>query len=85
MSKKLKLPDDPDAPIRGAALIALAGNVLKDDGEPNTALAYVMLEKGYLPASKQGATWISTTRRVRSPATSGPDIPVPDPEPDTAA
>ncbi len=68
MAKNLKLPDDVDAPIRGCALIALAGNVLKDDGEPNTALAYAMLEKGYLPATKVGAIWTSTIRRVRSPA-----------------
>ncbi len=70
MAKNLKLPNDPDAPIRGYALIALAGNVLKDNGEPNTALAYTMLDKGFLPATKVGAIWTSTTRRVRSHATS---------------
>ena len=70
MAKNLKLPNDPDAPIRGCALIALAGNVLKDNGEPNTALAYTMLDKGFLPATKVGAIWTSTTRRVRSHATS---------------
>jgi hypothetical protein len=77
MSKTIKLPDDPDAPIRGAELIALAGNVLTKDGEPNTALAYSMLEKGYLPATKVGAIWTSTTRRVRTPATENGSYPVP--------
>jgi hypothetical protein len=68
MSTKIKLPDDPDAPIRGAAAIALAGNVLNEDGEPDLATAYHMLLRGYLPASKVGAIWTSTINRVRSPA-----------------
>ena len=77
MSKNIKLPDDPDAPIRGCELIALAGNVLTEDGKPDTVRAYPMLEKGYLPATKVGAIWTSTVRRVRTPATENGSYPVP--------
>ena len=59
-------PDDLDAPLRGAAAIAVAANVVDKNGKPDIPATYYKLEKGHLPASKEGGTWISTKRRLRS-------------------
>jgi hypothetical protein len=59
---------DPDAPIWGARAIALAANVVDEDGKPDMSRVFYLLQKKLLPASKVGGTWASTQRRLRSVA-----------------
>jgi hypothetical protein len=56
---------DPDAPVYGCRNIAVAANVLDENGEPAERRCFHMLMKGYLDADKIGGTWASTPRRLR--------------------
>jgi hypothetical protein len=60
--------DDLDVPLYGVAAIALAAGVVDERGEPAKKRAYHMLERGILSASKAGAIWTSTKRRLRANA-----------------
>jgi hypothetical protein len=51
--------EDLDRPIWGVKAIAIAANLTKRQ-------TYHALEKGYLPASKAGRKWVTTSRRIRS-------------------
>lgn len=50
--------DADDTPIWGAAKIAEAAGVTKDQ-------AYHLLEQGRLPARKVGGRWVSSRARIR--------------------
>jgi hypothetical protein len=51
--------EDLDRPIWGVKAIAIEANL-------TTRQTYHALERGYLPASKAGRKWVTTSRRIRS-------------------
>jgi hypothetical protein len=53
-----------DKPIRGARAIAKTANLFDENGDPDERAAFYALEKGYIDASKEGRTWITTARRI---------------------
>jgi hypothetical protein len=57
--------DPLDVPIWGAKAIALASNLLNENGEPDERRAYYLLQNNHLPATKVNDTWVSTPRRLR--------------------
>jgi hypothetical protein len=57
---------DLDKPIWGARAIATAAGLFDENGEPDVARAFYLLEENLLPASKVGRAWTSTPRRLRS-------------------
>ncbi len=57
---------DLDKPIWGARAIAAEAGLFDEDGEPDVARAFYLLEAGLLPGSKAGRAWVSTPRRLRS-------------------
>ena len=57
--------DALDRPIWGAAAIAVAANLLKEDGKPDLRKTYYLLEAGELPATKISDGWVTTPRRLR--------------------
>jgi hypothetical protein len=56
---------DLDANIWGAAAIAVAANVVDEQGQPDMDKAYYLLKRKLLPASKVGKVYVSTLRRLR--------------------
>jgi hypothetical protein len=65
LSENTSQLDALDRPIWGAAAIALAANLLKEDGKPDLRKAYYLLETGALPATKINDGWVTTPRRLR--------------------
>jgi hypothetical protein len=65
------LPSDPDAPIWGAPKIAIAMNLFKPDGRPDTDAVYYGYEQGHFAGVvfKNGGSLITSLRQVRSLAT----------------
>jgi hypothetical protein len=57
--------DALDCAIWGAAAIAVAANLLKEDGTPDLRKVYYLLETGALPATKISDGWVTTPRRLR--------------------
>jgi hypothetical protein len=51
--------EDLDRPIWGVKAIAIEANLTERQ-------TYHALERGYLPASKAGRKWVTTSRRIRS-------------------
>lgn len=60
--------DDQDRPVWGARQIALAAGLVDSKGKPRLRATYHLLEKGLLPASKVGRSFVSTPRRLRAVA-----------------
>jgi len=56
-----------DKPIRGVRDIAIAANIVDENGEPDERAAYYALEAGHYDASKRGRIWESTLRRLLGP------------------
>jgi hypothetical protein len=63
------LPRDPDASIHGAEQIAIADNLFKSDGTPNTRQALYRCECGYYDVDKIGRIYRSTINRIRNSGT----------------
>jgi hypothetical protein len=58
-------PIDPlDRPIWGTRDIAIAANLLREDGEPDLQKAFRLLRTGALPATKVRDAWMTTPRRL---------------------
>jgi hypothetical protein len=57
-----------DTPIWHAGPIALAAGLVDKRGRPRTRAAFHLLEKGLLPASKVGRSYVTTLRRLRAVA-----------------
>jgi hypothetical protein len=57
---------DPDANIWGAEAIAIAANVVDENGKPDLNAAYYLLKRKLLPANKVGKKYVSTLRRLRA-------------------
>jgi hypothetical protein len=60
------IPTDPDASIHGALAIAIADNLVKPDGTPNTRQAQYRCECGYYDVDKIGRLYRSTINRIRN-------------------
>jgi hypothetical protein len=60
--------DNLDTPIWHAGPIAVAAGLVDKRGRPRVRAAYHLLEKGLLPASKVGRSFVTTLRRLRSVA-----------------
>jgi hypothetical protein len=58
---------DLDLPVWGAPAIARILNLLDEHGEPDLRRCYYLLEQGHVSASKIGAAWCSTRRRLLQP------------------
>jgi hypothetical protein len=59
--------NDLDVPVWGAPAIARILNLVDEHGEPDLRRVYYVLEKGYIDATKIGASWCSTRRRLLQP------------------
>jgi hypothetical protein len=57
--------DDLDRPIYGAENIGREAGLLDDKGNVKLRPTYHALEQGFIDASKFGAQWVSTSRRIR--------------------
>jgi hypothetical protein len=55
-----------DRLLNGAKAIGREAGFVDADGNVDMNRTYYALEQGYIPASKRGKIWISTSRRVRS-------------------
>jgi hypothetical protein len=51
--------EDLDERIYGAENIAVAADILNEDGTPNVAKANYHLKMGHIPAAKMGRLWWS--------------------------
>jgi hypothetical protein len=58
---------DLDVPVWGAPNIARILNLVDEHGKPNTRRCYFLLEQRYVDATKIGASWCSTRRRLLQP------------------
>jgi hypothetical protein len=58
---------DLDEPVHGATRIAEVLNLRDEKGGPDLRRTYYVLERGYVDASKLGASWWSTRRRLLRP------------------
>jgi hypothetical protein len=58
---------DLDTPVWGAPAIARILNLVDEHDEPDLRRTYYVLEKGYIDATKIGAAWCSTRRRLLQP------------------
>jgi hypothetical protein len=57
--------DDSLGVLRGAKQIGAYVDLRDDDGKVDERATYYLLEKGLLPAFKQGGIWITTKARLR--------------------
>jgi hypothetical protein len=60
--------DDALDLLHGAEAIAVFLNLKKKNGEPDTRRAYHLLESEYIPATKFGALWVASKRKLRAKA-----------------
>jgi hypothetical protein len=67
LKRRLELLEDSDAPIYGAADIAIVLNLFNDEGEPDARAAYHAAAAGHVNVSKLGRAWTSTPRRLLAP------------------
>jgi hypothetical protein len=58
---------DLDVPVWGAPAIARILNLLDARGQPDLRRCYYVLEQRYVDATKIGAIWCSTRRRLLRP------------------
>jgi hypothetical protein len=59
--------EDLDELIWGAINIGRKANVVDEKtGEVDEKATYYKLKRGYIPAEKAGAIWVSTLRKIRS-------------------
>jgi hypothetical protein len=61
------IDNDLDTPVWGAPDIARVLNVVDETGAPDLRRTYYLLERGHVSASKIGASWCSTRRRLLQP------------------
>jgi hypothetical protein len=59
--------NDLDVPVWGAPDIARVLNLMDEHGEPDLRRCYYLLEQRHVDASKVGASWCSTRRRLLRP------------------
>jgi hypothetical protein len=62
-----------DAPIWGAAAIALAAGLIRPDGSPDEDAFYYKAARGYLAVEKRGRVYVTTRRKILEGLLNDPD------------